>query len=88
MRCLLDCASIFNGMTLYSYPITIEREGKQYYAYSEDFPGVYGLGNTFEEAKESILKGMRSYISRCRRTRKPVPPTRTVYAETVTLAME
>jgi predicted RNase H-like HicB family nuclease len=75
-------------MTLYSYPITIEREGKQYYAYSEDFPGVYGLGHTFEEAKESILKGMRSYITRCRRTHKPVPPTRTVYAETVTLAME
>jgi predicted RNase H-like HicB family nuclease len=75
-------------MTLYSYPIVIEREGKQYYAYSEDFPGVYGLGSTFEEAKESILKGMRAYITRCRKTRKPIPPTRTVYAETVTLAME
>jgi hypothetical protein len=29
-------------MTLYSYPITVEREGKRYYAYSEDFPAVYG----------------------------------------------
>lgn len=75
-------------MTLYSYPITIEREGKQYYAYSADFHGVYGLGKTFEEAKESLLKGMRLYIAQCRKSRKPIPPTRTVYAETVTLAVE
>jgi len=31
-------------MELYTYPITVEREGRKYYAYSEDFPGVYGLG--------------------------------------------
>lgn len=60
-------------MTLYSYPITIEREGKQYYAYSEDFPGVYGLGKTIEAAKKSILEAMRIYIAQCRRARKPVP---------------
>jgi predicted RNase H-like HicB family nuclease len=42
-------------MTLYTYPITVEREGSQYYAYSEDFPGVYGLGKTIEKANESIL---------------------------------
>jgi len=75
-------------MTLYSYPITIEREGKQYYAYSEDFPGVYGLGKSIEAAKKSILKAMTLYISRCRKARKPVPPTRTIYAETVTLAVD
>ena len=75
-------------MTLYSYPITIEREGKQYYAYSEDFPGVYGLGQTIEEARRSILKAMTLYINRCRKARKPVPATRTIYSETVTLAVE
>lgn len=48
-------------MTHYSYPITIEREDKQYYAYSEDFPGVYGLGKTAEETKQSILEAMRLY---------------------------
>jgi predicted RNase H-like HicB family nuclease len=31
-------------MTHYTYSITIEREKKQYYAYSEDLPGVYGVG--------------------------------------------
>ena len=75
-------------MTVYSYPVTIEREGKRYYAYSEDFPGVYGLGKTVEEAKQSILEAMRLYIQRCRKTRKPVPRSRTLYAETVTLALE
>jgi predicted RNase H-like HicB family nuclease len=49
-------------MTLYSYPITIEKEGRQYYAYSDDLPGVYGLGRTVEAAKRSILEAMRLYI--------------------------
>ncbi len=75
-------------MTLYSYPIAIEKEGKHYYAYSKDLPGVYGLGKTIEEAKRSILKSMRLYIDHCRKKRKPVPPRRTVYAETVTLAVD
>ena len=75
-------------MTLYSCPITIEREGKQYYAYSADFPGVYGLGKTMEAAKRSLLKGMRLYLETSRKARKPLPPSRTVYAETVTLAVD
>ena len=76
------------NMTLYSYPITVEREGKKYYAYSDDFPGVYGLGKTIEEAKSSILEAMRLYIQQCRKSRRPIPPQRTIYAETVTLAMD
>ena len=65
-------------MTLYSYPITVEREGKRYYAYSDDFPGVYGLGKSIEQAKKSILEAMRLYIQHCRKKGKPVPATRTV----------
>ena len=75
-------------MTLYSYPITVERDGKRYYAYSDDFPGVYGLGKTIEGAKKSILKAMRLYIEHCRKKGKPIPATRTVYAETVTLPLD
>ncbi len=56
-------------MTLYSYPITVEREGKQYYAYSVDLPGVYGLGKTIDAAKRSILKAMRLYIEHCLKLR-------------------
>ncbi|HEU5411329.1 MAG TPA: type II toxin-antitoxin system HicB family antitoxin [Candidatus Acidoferrales bacterium] len=66
----------------------MEREGKRYYAYSEDFPGVYGLGKSIEEAKKSILEAMRLYIQHCRKKRKRVPTPRTIYAETVTLALD
>jgi predicted RNase H-like HicB family nuclease len=75
-------------MNLYSYPITVEKERNKYYAYSEDFPGVYGCGSSLEEAKASLLEAMRLYIERCRTTHKPIPASRTVYAETVTIAVE
>lgn len=75
-------------MTLYTYPITIEKEGRRYYAYSDDFPGVYGQGVTIEEAKESILEAMRLYIEHCKKHRKPIPQQRTIYSETVTLALK
>jgi len=74
-------------MELYTYPVTVEREGRTYYAYSEDFPGVYGMGKTIEEAKKSILEAMRIYIRKCRARRKPVPRARTVYTETVSIAI-
>lgn len=63
-------------MTFYSYPITVEHEGKRYYAYSDDFPGVYGLGKSIEEANRSILEAMRLYIQHCRKMSNPVPESR------------
>jgi predicted RNase H-like HicB family nuclease len=58
---------------LFTYPITVEREGRTYYAYSEDFPGVYGIGKTLDEAKTSILGAMRIYIRECHARRKSSP---------------
>jgi len=49
-------------MTHYTFPISIEREDGQYYAYSEDLPGVYGSGDTAEEARASMLEGIRLYL--------------------------
>jgi predicted RNase H-like HicB family nuclease len=74
-------------MEMYTYPITIKREGRKFSAYSEDFPGVYGLGDSIEEAKNSILEAMRLYIEECRVTHRPIPRARTVYMETVSLAV-
>jgi predicted RNase H-like HicB family nuclease len=74
-------------METYAYPITVEREGRKYYAYSEDFPAVYGLGDSIEEAKNSILKAMRLYIEECGACHRPIPRARTVYMETVSLAV-
>ena len=75
-------------MTHYTYPITIEKEGRQYYAYSEDLKGVYGIGATIEEAKGSILEAIRLFIMQCKKTGRPVPPARTVYSETVSVAID
>jgi predicted RNase H-like HicB family nuclease len=72
---------------LYTYPITVKREKGRFYAYSEDFPGVYGLGKSIDEAKASLLDGMKIYIEECRRQRRPVPRTQTIYSETVSLAL-
>jgi len=74
-------------MELLTYPITVEREGVTYYAYSEDFPGVYGIGKAIDEAKASLLKAMRIYIRECRARRQPIPRARTVYTETVSIAV-
>lgn len=74
-------------METYTYPIVVRKEGRKYYAYSDEFPGVYGLGKTIEGAKASILEAMRLYIRECRSRRRPVPKARIVYAETVSLAV-
>lgn len=75
-------------MTYYTYPISIEKEDGQYYAYSDDLPGVYGLGDTIDEAKASMLEGIRLYIEECKKDGKPIPTARTVYTETVSVAVE
>jgi predicted RNase H-like HicB family nuclease len=49
-------------MTYYAYPIAIEKEDGRYYAYSDDLPGVYGVGGSIEEAKASMLEGIRLYM--------------------------
>jgi predicted RNase H-like HicB family nuclease len=47
----------------------------------------HGLGDSIEEAKASILEAMRLYIEECRATHRPIPRARTVYMETVSLAV-
>jgi predicted RNase H-like HicB family nuclease len=56
-------------MAFESYTITIRHEGEQYYAYSDDFPGVYGPGKTVTAAKWSILRAMRLHAQHS--ARKP-----------------
>jgi predicted RNase H-like HicB family nuclease len=58
-------------VTHYTYPISIEKEDGQYYAYSEDLPGVYGLGDSIEEARTSMLDGIHLYIPECKKDIKP-----------------
>ena len=45
------------------------------------------LGKIIEEAKAGILEAMRIYMRECRARRHAVPRARTVYTETVSLAL-
>jgi predicted RNase H-like HicB family nuclease len=60
----------------------------QYYAYSEDLPGVYGLGDSIDAAKSSMLEGIRLSIEECKKDGKPIPTARSVYTETVSIAVD
>src|SRR4051812_37908470 len=42
--------------------IIIEKSSDHYSAYAENVEGVYGAGNTVQEAKESALKGLELFI--------------------------
>jgi predicted RNase H-like HicB family nuclease len=42
--------------------IIIERSSDHYSAYAENVVGVYGAGNTVQEAKESALKGLKLFV--------------------------
>lgn len=64
-------------MTHYTYPISIEKEDGKYCAYSDDLPGVYGLGASIEEAKTSMLEGIRLYILECKKNGRPIPTAKT-----------
>jgi predicted RNase H-like HicB family nuclease len=41
--------------------VTVEKDGRQYFAYREDLPGVYGAGASIAEAKKSICEAVRLY---------------------------
>jgi predicted RNase H-like HicB family nuclease len=59
-------------MDLCTYPITVEREGRKYHAYSEDFAGAYGLGKRIEETTTSILEAMKIYLQEFRAEGDPI----------------
>ena len=42
--------------------IIIEKSSDHYSAYSDNCDGIYGAGNTVEEAKENVLEGLRLLI--------------------------
>ena len=50
--------------------IIIERSKDLYSAYAENVAGIYGAGNTVEEAKESIFRSIELY----KKYNKKVPP--------------
>jgi predicted RNase H-like HicB family nuclease len=51
--------------------ITVGASSDHFGAYAENCPGIYGAGNTAEEAKQDVLKGLELFISS--REKKDLP---------------
>jgi hypothetical protein len=56
--------------------VVIERDGRNYYAYCDDYPGTYGMGTTIQEAKSSLLWALRIRFRQNRPTPEPGPGDR------------
>jgi len=46
-------------MTQRTITIKIEKDGKWYSGWTDDFPGAFGQGKTVEEAKESVRQAIK-----------------------------
>jgi predicted RNase H-like HicB family nuclease len=64
-------------MTWARHSIVIEKEGKQYFAYLEKLPGVYGLGASIAQAKTSILRAIRLFVAHHKKIHRAMTPSRT-----------
>jgi predicted RNase H-like HicB family nuclease len=74
-------------MDIYTYPVKLEERDGKYWALSEAFPGVLGIGDTAEEAKASILAAMKLYIEECIAENRPIPQPSTRQKEMVTITV-
>lgn len=77
-------------MHAYSYQIVIVKEGKKYWAYIPDLPGVYGLGNTPAQAKRDITQALTLYIEDILAEGEPVPEStaKVVGFDSIEIAVE
>lgn len=78
------------SMHAYSYQIVIVKEGKKYWAYIPDLPGVYGLGNTPAQAKKDITQALTLYIEDILADGKAVPEStaKVVSFDSIEIAVE
>ena len=72
-------------MDIYTYPVDLARRDGKFWASSEAFPGLLGLGDTAAEAKASILAAMKLYIEECLAENRPVPTPGTRRRGTVSI---
>ena len=59
----------------YAYTAVIVKEGKKFWAYIPDLPGVYGRGQSTLKAKKDLLDALKLYIEDCRADGDKVPPS-------------
>ena len=57
------------------YRVRVERSADSFGAWSPDFPGAVGLGDTREDALQSIAEGMHILLECLAAERQPAPAT-------------
>lgn len=60
------------------YPIIIEQAEGNYSAYCPDFPGTAGVGDTVEEARNSIIEAVKIQIEEMAEDNLAVPQPTTI----------
>ncbi|MBI4062257.1 MAG: type II toxin-antitoxin system HicB family antitoxin [Elusimicrobia bacterium] len=50
----------------FRYDAVIVKEGRGYWAYLPDLPGVYGVGRTPAAAKKDLKEALQLYLEVCR----------------------
>jgi len=72
----------------YAYTSVIVKEGRKFWAYIPDLPGVYGQGKSTSTAKRDLLEALKLYIEDCRADGDKIPSSHviSVKVEKVSLA--
>ncbi len=65
-----------------TYPIVLVQEDDKWWVYIPDLPGIYGLGNSEEEAKKDIISALELYLEDVIEEGKPIPTTHVKKLET------
>ncbi len=65
-----------------TYPIVLVHEDNKWWAYIPDLPGVYGMGDTEDEAKKDITSALELYLEDILADGKPIPTSHVKKVET------
>lgn len=74
-------------MDTYTFPVTLKRKGGKYWASCEACPGALGIGDSEEEAKDSICAAIKLYVEDCLAEDRPVPYASTRQKATVSISV-
>ena len=55
------------------YPVVLVQEDDKWWAYIPDLPGVYGMGDSEEDARKDIVSALELYIEDSIEDGQPIP---------------
>ena len=55
------------------YPVVLVQEDDKWWAYIPDLPGVYGMGDSEEDARKDIVSALELYIEDSLEDGQPIP---------------